>query len=118
MTKKWNANQGKPVKPSFLIEVMALELLHAPFGGDYRYEIKGFLASLADRLDETWEDPAKLGPPVSDGMDQSARNAAKVKLRAGSDAAAKAIQLERQGKIGEALKVWRYEVFGPMFPLS
>ena len=41
MTKKWNANQGKPIKPSFLIEVMALELLDPPFGGDYRYEIKG-----------------------------------------------------------------------------
>jgi hypothetical protein len=118
MAKKWNANQGKPVKPSFLIEVMALELLHPPFGGDYRFEIKAFLASLADRLDETWADPAKLGPPVSDGMNQAARDAAKVKLRAASDAAARAIQLERQGKNGEALKVWRDEMFGPMFPLS
>ncbi len=118
MTKKWNANQGKPVKPSFLIEVMALELLHAPYGGDYRLEIKAFLASLADRLDEAWADPAGLGPPVSDGMNQTARDAAKAKLRAGSDAAARAIQLERQGKNGEALKVWRGEVFGPMFPLS
>jgi hypothetical protein len=51
-------------------------------------------------------------------MNQAARDAAKIKLRAGSDAAAKAIQLERQGKNGEALKVWRNEVFGPMFPLS
>lgn len=118
MTKKWNANQGKPVKPSFLIEVMALELLHPPFCNDYRFEIKAFLASLADRLDETWADPAKLGPPVSDGMNQAARDAAKVKLRVGSDAAARAIQLERQGKNGEALKVWRNDVFGPMFPLS
>ena len=118
MTKKWNANQGKPVKPSFLIEVMALELLNPPFGGDYRYEIKALLSSLADRIDETWEDPAKLGPPVSDSMDQSARNAAKIRLRAASDAAARAIQLEKQGKNGDALKVWRYEVFGPMFPLS
>ena len=118
MTKKWNANHGKPVKPSFLIEVMALELLVPPFGGDYRYEIKSFLASLADRLDETWHDPAKLGPPVSDGMDSAARTAAKAKLRAASDAAARAIQLEKQGKNGESLKVWRNDVFGPMFPLS
>ena len=51
-------------------------------------------------------------------MNQVARDAAKAKLRAGSDMAARAIQLERQGKIGEALKVWRNEVFGPMFPLS
>jgi len=118
MTKKWNAFHGKPVKPSFLIEVMALQLLHPPFRGDYRYEIKGFLASLADRIHETWGDPAKLGPPVSDSMDNSARDAAKSKLLAASDAAARAIQLERQGKNGEALKVWRNEVFGPLFPLS
>jgi len=118
MVKKWNANQGKPVKPSFLIEVMALELLHPPFGGDYRYELKALLASIADRLDETWKDPAKLGPPVSDSMDHAARDTAKIKLRAGSDAAARAIHLERQGKNNEALKVWRNEIFGPMFPLS
>jgi hypothetical protein len=118
MTKKWNAFHGKPVKPSFLIEVMAHQLLHPPFGGDYRYEIKGFLASLADRIHETWEEPARLGPPVSDSMDTSARNAAKVALLSGADAAAKAIQLERQGKNGEALRVWREQVFGPLFPLS
>lgn len=118
MTKKWNAFQGKPVKPSFLIEVMALQLLNPPFGGDYRYEIKAFLASLADRIHETWADPANLGPPVSDGMDKAAREAAKSRLLAGSDAAARAIQLERQGKNGEALKVWRNDVFGPLFPLS
>jgi len=118
MTKKWNAFQGKPVKPSFLIEVMALELLHPPFGGDYRYEVKAFLASLADRIHETWADPAKLGPPVSDSMDKAARDTAKAALLKGSDSAARAIQLERQGKNGEALKVWRSEVFGPLFPLS
>lgn len=118
MVKKWNSHQGKPIKPSFLIEVMALELLHPPFGGDYRYEIKSLMATLADRLDETWADPAKLGPPVSDSMNQTARDAAKLTLRKGADAAAKAIQLERQGKNGEALKVWRNEVFGPLFPLS
>ena len=118
MTKKWNAFHDKPVKPSFLIEVMAIELLHPPFGGDYRYELKAFLASLADRIHETWDDPAKLGPPVSDSMDKSARDAAKSKLLAGSDAAGRAIQLERQGKNGEALKVWRNDMFGPLFPLS
>jgi hypothetical protein len=118
MTKKWNAFHGKAVKPSFLIEVMALQLLHPPFGGDYRYEIKGFLASLADRIHETWVDPAGLGPPVSDSMDKAARDAAKKALLGGADMAARAIQLERQGKNGEALKVWRDDVFGPLFPLS
>lgn len=118
MCKKWNAFHGKPVKPSFLIEVMALQLLHPPFGGDLRYEIKALLASLADRIHETWADPAGLGPPVSDSMDKPARDAAQIALRQGSDAAARAIQLERQGKIGDALRAWRNDVFGPLFPLS
>jgi len=117
MTKKWNAHRGKPVKPSFLIEVMALDLLVPPFGGNIRYELKGFFATMADRIHDTWADPAGLGPPVSDTMDTAARDAAKVALRAVEVAAAAAIQLEQRGKNGEALKAWR-ELFGPLFPLS
>lgn len=118
MAKKWNSHNGKPIKPSFLIEVMALEVLVPPFGGDYRYEMKAFFAALADRIDETWPDPAGLGPPVSDAMDAAKRQAARTALINASDTAARAIQLENQGKNGEALKVWRNEVFGPLFPLS
>ncbi len=118
MTKKWNDFHGKPVKPSFLIEVMALQLLHPPFGGDYRYELKGLLASLADHIHETWDDPAHLGPPVSDSLTGDQVSEARTALRAGADAAARAIQLEKQGKLGESLRAWREEVFGPMFPLS
>lgn len=117
MGKKWNAHKGKPVKPSFLIEVMALELLVPPFGGDFRYEVKGLFAAMADRIHEVWADPAGLGPPVSDTMDSQALRAAKVALQAGEKSAAVAIQLEHQGKNGEALKAWR-DLFGPLFPLS
>ena len=118
MMKKWNRHQNKPIKPSFLIEVMALEILNPPFGGDYRYEMKAFFASLADRIGEMWSDPAGLGPPVSDSMDAARCETARVALINASDTAARAIRLEGQGKNGEALKVWRNEVFGPMFPLS
>ena len=31
MMKAWNRQQGKPVKPSFLLEVMALDMLHPPW---------------------------------------------------------------------------------------
>lgn len=117
MAKKWNANAGKPVKPSFLIEVMALELLVPPFGGNLRYELKGLFAAMAGRIHDTWPDPAGLGPSVSDSMDTKARDAAQVALRAAEAAAAAAVQLERTGKNGEALKAWR-ALFGPMFPLS
>jgi hypothetical protein len=117
MTKKWNAHAGKPVKPSFLIEVMALELLVPPFEGDYRYELKGLFAAMAGRIHDTWPDPAGLGPPVSDSMDRAARDAAQAALHKAEAAAAAAIQIERQGKNGDALKAWR-ALFGPLFPLS
>jgi hypothetical protein len=117
MAKKWNSHADKPVKPSFLIEVMALELLVPPFGGNFRYEIKGLFAAMADRMHDTWPEPAGLGPPVSDMMDAPARDKAKVALRAAESSAAAAIQLEQRGKNGEALAAWRL-LFGPMFPLS
>jgi hypothetical protein len=117
MAKKWNAHKVKPVKPSFLIEVMALELLVPPFGGNIRYELKGFFAAMADRIHDMWPEPAGLGPPVSDTMDTAACDKAKVALRAAEAAAAAAIQLEQRGKNGEALKAWR-DLFGPLFPLS
>jgi hypothetical protein len=117
MTKKWNASAGKPVKPSFLIEVMALELLVPPFDGDYRYELKGLFAAMTSRIHDEWPDPAGLGPPVSSSMDRAARDAAQVALLKAETAAAAAINLERSGKNGDALKAWR-ALFGNMFPLS
>lgn len=117
MMKKWNNQQEKPIKPSFLIEVMALEVLNPPFGGDYRREMQAFFATLADRIHEDWSDPAGLGPPVSDLMDQKKRDVAKAALLKAERQAAEAVLLERQGNVGGALKAWR-ALFGPLFPLS
>jgi predicted nucleotidyltransferase len=118
MTKKWNNEKGKPVKPSFLIEVMAQKLLVPNFGGDFRRELKAFFSSLGDRIDETWPDPAGLGPPVSDSMDAYARQQARAALLQAEEQASIAIRLEREGKAGEALRVWRDKIFGDLFPLS
>lgn len=117
MMKYWNNHHDKPIKPSFLIEVMALEILHAPYGGDRAREIQFFFAALAGRIQETWEDPAGLGPPVSDAMDAARRDAAERALRAAEREAAHAIDLTRRGQQGDALRAWR-KLFGPMFPLS
>ncbi len=117
MAKKWNSNLGKPVKPSFLIEVMALDLFVPEYGGNMRYELKALFAAMADRIHDTWSEPAGLGPPVSDMMDTAARDKAKAALRKAEADAAAAIQLEKQNKNGDALKAWR-ALFGPMFPLS
>jgi len=117
MMKYWNNSHGKPVRPSFLIEVMALEVLHAPFGGDRAREMQFFFKTLGARIHETWKDPAGLGPPVSDSMDIPARNAAHDALLAAEREAANAIQMTKRGQQGDALRAWR-TLFGPRFPLS
>lgn len=121
MMKYWNNNSKhgneKPMKPSFLIEVMALQCLHGGWKGKFEYEIQGFFSTLAERVFETWNDPAGLGPPVSDGMDSNRKQRAKELLQAASLEASLAINHARQGRNGEALKAWR-ALFGPKFPLS
>lgn len=120
MTKYWNNNPKhgeKPVKPSFLIEVMALQCLHGGWGGQFDREMQAFFATMADRIGDTWADPAGLGPPISNSMDAARVTRARQALGAAATQAGVAINHVRQGRIGEALKVWR-DLFGPMFPLS
>lgn len=117
MAKRWNQTKDKPVKPSFLLEVMSLEILRPPFGGDYPYEFMAFFATAADRIEEDWPDPAGLGPPVSDSMNSAARAAAKQALTQAHYMVREAIELSRAGKNGDALRKYR-ELFGDLFPLS
>lgn len=118
MIKKWNETQGKPIKPSFLIEVMALQILYPPFSGGYVYELKSFFATAADRIGELWADPAGLGTAVSDQMDTGKCNIARQKLVEAGKFIDQAIQLERQGKQEDCLRIWREKIFGDIFPLS
>jgi hypothetical protein len=117
MTKYWNDHNGKLIKPSFLLEVMALGCLAPPFCGRFEYEFQGMFATFANRIFDVWPDPAKLGPPVSDMMNDPERRAASQALAVAGRKATLAIDLVRQGKSGEALKAWR-ALFGPKFPLS
>lgn len=121
MAKYWNNNakhgKDKPVKPSFLIEVMAMQCLHGGWQGRFDYEVQAFFSSLADRVLDDWPDPAGLGSPISDGMDDARKARAKELLQAASREASHAIHLARKGQNGEALKAWRL-LFGPKFPLS
>lgn len=117
MVKRWNQEKDKPVKPSFLLEVMALQILRPPFGGDYPYEFMAFFATAADRIDETWPEPARLGPPVSDAMTAADRVNAKRMLTQAHHAVREAIELSRAGRNGDALRKYR-ELFGDLFPLS
>ena len=120
MVKYCNNNKkhgDKPVKPSFLLEVMALDCLYGGWGGQFDREIQALFATLADRIGEVWADPAGLGPPISAAMDAKRVERAKRALSEAARQADMAINHVRQGRQGEALKVWR-ELFGPMFPLS
>lgn len=120
MVKYWNNNARhgeKPVKPSFLIEVMALQCLYGDWQGRFDYEIQGFLSTLADRIFDEWPDPAGLGPAISNGMDAARKQRARDLLMAASRDATIAIDHARCGRNGEAVKAWR-ALFGPKFPLS
>lgn len=114
MLKRWNRSAGGPIKPSFLIEVMALDLVDEPFT-TYPSEVRRFFAAGEHGIRRDWPDPAGLGPPVSDQMGPSQRDSAARELRSAEKAAAHAVRLERIGKQGDALAVWR-RIMGKYFP--
>ena len=120
MVKYWNNNKkhgDKAVKPSFLLEVMALQCLHGDWQGKFDYEIQALFATLADRIFDEWPDPAGLGPPVSGSMSDAEKNRARQLLQSASREAGIAIDHIRRGRNGEALQTWR-TLFGPKFPLT
>ncbi|MGH0028986.1 MAG: CBASS oligonucleotide cyclase [Myxococcota bacterium] len=116
MLKRWNRSAGKPISPSFLVEVMALDLVDTPFTS-YPGEVRRFFAAAMNGIMQDWPDPAGHGPPVSDQMDPQARQAAAEALREAEVKAARAVRLEQQGKNGAALALWR-EIMGKYFPTS
>ena len=120
VVKYWNNNPAhgeKPVKPSFLIEVMALQCLNGGWGGSFDREMQAFFSTLSDRIFDVWPDPAGLGSPISNGMNDERKARARTLLRAAEREATIAIDHVRRGRTGEALRVWR-KLFGPKFPLS
>jgi hypothetical protein len=116
MAKGWNRANGKPIKPSFLIEVMAEDLVEAPFS-TYPDEARNFFAAMEANVARTWPDPASLGPPVSDQMTPVLITEAKKALQEAQRKATLARRAEETGRQGEALQIWR-DILGDYFPLS
>lgn len=116
MAKGWNRANGKPVKPSFLIEVMAEQLVEAPFS-NYPDEVRNLFAAMEATIGDAWADPAGLGPPVSDQMTPELVAAARKALREAQGKATLARRSEATGRQGDALSTWR-EILGDYFPLS
>jgi len=119
MIKKWNFHAGDPVVPSFLLEVLALDLIDDGWAGPYPYELRMFFASAADQLSDGWTDPAHVGPNVSDTLDKdpNAMTVARQALLEAERACTRALGLERSGNNGAAITQWR-ALFGPLFPAS
>lgn len=114
MAKGWNRQAERPVPQSFLIEVMALDLVHAPFGR-YQDEMASYLGNVVDRVDGPWPDPAKLGPDVDELLTayerQQIRSAASTSLALAEEA----IYLEDNGQERKAVDKW-CEIFGERMP--
>jgi len=113
MVKGINRETGDTVQPSFLLEVMALELVKAPFGR-YQDEVRWFLASAIDHLDDPWPDPAGHGPDVNT-MTTAERATARTRLTGALAIAEEAIRLEDSGQQRAAVEEWR-RIFGNRMP--
>ena len=114
MIKAVNRESGEPVKPPFLFEVMAYELVDDRFGR-YQDEVRWFLASAAERVAESWADPAGLGPALNDTWDAGDRERARESIAGWAEIAEQAIWLEDEGKERDAVEKWR-ELFGSRMP--
>jgi len=114
MAKGWNRQAGRPVPQSFLVEVMALDLVRAPFGR-YQDEMAAFLGNIIDRVDCPWPDPAKLGPDVDELVTAYERQQICSAASTSLALAEEAIYLEDNGQERKAVDKWR-EIFGERMP--
>ncbi|NKB90542.1 MAG: nucleotidyltransferase [Acidobacteria bacterium] len=105
MVKGANRELGEPVDPSFLLEVMALELVTSPFGR-YQDEIVWFLATAADEFDRAWPDPAGIGPDVNT-MSERDRRTASTAFQEAQQIAERAVWMEDNGQEKAAVEEWR-----------
>lgn len=114
MIKGINRHHDHPIDPSFLIEVMALDLVDAPLGR-YQDEVRFFLASAADQVLDDWPDPAHLGHDVNASSSLWDRQQQQAALRSWLTTAEYAIDLEGDGNHRAAVEKWR-ELFGDRMP--
>jgi hypothetical protein len=114
MIKGINRELGEPVSPSFLLEVMAMDIVKPPFGR-YQDEIVLFLATAEDQIHAPWPDPAGIGPDVNSIMTADEKAAAADALRGALTIAESAVDLEDDGQERAAVEQWR-KLFGNRMP--
>jgi len=114
MIKGINRELGEPVSPSFLLEVMSMDIVKPPFGR-YQDEIVLFLATVAEQIHLRWPDPAGIGPNVNSIMSDEEKAAAANALRGALTIAETAVDLEDDGQERAAVEQWR-KLFGNRMP--
>jgi predicted nucleotidyltransferase len=105
MVKAANRELGEKVTPSFLLEVMAHEMVRPPFG-KYSDELVWFFANAAARIDDVFSDPAGLGGDVNT-MSAAQRQEAKAALLEAQRIAERAVDLADAGQERSAVAEWR-----------
>ncbi|MDQ1501625.1 MAG: hypothetical protein QOI86_4965 [Actinomycetota bacterium] len=113
MIKGMNRHLDEPVRPSFLLEVMAQDIVLEPFG-EFPEEVRWFLATAVEQVHNAWPDPAHLGPDVNT-MSIYERAAAAAVLTAALAVAEDAIELGAGAQERAAVEKWR-ELFGWRMP--
>ena len=96
MVKAWNRASGKPIKPSFLVEVMARGLVEAPFSA-MRKKSGAFFAAAEAPLGDDWPDPAGLGAKDIRSNNNNPRPKAKKILRSTAEGCIGFFGLDRAG---------------------
>lgn len=114
MLKSWNREAGSPTPQSFLIEVMALKLVRPPFGR-YQDEFAAFVGNMVDQVDDSWPDPANVGPSVDELLTSWQRDEMRRAARDALSVAEEAIYLEDEGKERQSVEAWR-KIFGNRMP--
>jgi hypothetical protein len=110
MIKGINRQLGEPVAPSFLLEVMAQDIVKPPFGR-YQDEVVLFLANAAARISDAWPDPAGLGGDVNTVMGQAQKLLAAQALSEAQLIAERAVDLEDENQARAAYDEWK-KLFG------
>lgn len=114
MIKGINREAGEPISPSFLLEVMALDLVQAPLGR-FQDEVRFFLAAAVDAALEDWPDPAGLGHDINGSAPTWERTAHQDAFRAWLAVAEEAILLGNEGQERAAVTKWK-SLFGSRMP--
>ena len=114
MVKGINREADEPIKPTFLLEVMAHALVRPPFGR-YQDEIRWYLASAAAQIERDWPDPAGIGPNLNNTVSRPERAKSRQVLEQWLHIAEEAIRLEDDGQERAAVEEWR-RLFGSRMP--